>query len=106
MSASTPRRSHPGGPGLVEEGYIISHQVQDLGRVRAVGTRALDVRLTAEIVRERPPHSAGDEPAFDPKDDVAEERHPTGRPDVAAHPSRGRRIGLKKPSERGPALPR
>jgi len=29
VSASTPRRSVGGGPGLVEEGYIVSHQVED-----------------------------------------------------------------------------
>ena len=48
----------------------------------------------------------GDEPAFDPEDDVAEESHPAGRPDVAAHPSRCRRVGVEKPRERGAPLPR
>ena len=57
--------------------------------------------MAAEFVRERPSHSIGDKPAFDPEDDVAEEGHPAGWPDVAPYPSRGRRIGVEKPSERG-----
>jgi hypothetical protein len=105
MSASTLRRSH-GGPGLVEERYIVSHQVEDFGSVRAVGTRALDVALAAEFVRERPSHAIGDEPAFDAEDDVAEERHPAGWPDTVANPPRGGRIGVEKTSERGATLPR
>jgi hypothetical protein len=93
---STPRRSHPGGPSLVEQGYILSHQVKDVGSVRAVGTRALEVGLAAKFVRVRPPQSTVDEAAFDPEDDVAEERHPPGRPNATPHPVRGGRTVSRK----------
>src|SRR5271166_6161453 len=105
MSASTPRRLKPGGPGPVVKWQIGSHQVEDVGSVRAIGTGALEVGLAAEFVRERPPHSIGDESAFDAEDDVSKEWHPPGRPDVAAHPSRGARVCVEKPSERGSSLP-
>jgi hypothetical protein len=49
-SASTPSRSRLDGPGLVQEGYIGSHRVEDFGGAGAVGTRALDVALAAEFV--------------------------------------------------------
>ena len=82
MSPSTLRRSHPRGPGLVEERHIVSHQVEDFAGVRANGTRALEVALAAEFVSEQPPHSAADEPAFGPEDDVSEVNHSAGRPDA------------------------
>ena len=106
MLASTLRRSHRSGPGLVEEGYIVSHQVEDFCCVGAIGTGALEVGLAAEFVPERPPHSTGNEPALDPEDDVAEEGHPAGGPDAAVHPSGGGCIGVEKTRERGAALPR
>lgn len=55
MSASSPARSHPGGPGLVEKGQIVSHPLDNLGGVGAIVTRALDVALAVEFVTERPP---------------------------------------------------
>ena len=93
-----------GRPGIVEKRQIGTHQVDDFGGVGAVGTGTLNVRLTAELVRERPPHAIGDQPAFDPEDDVSKECHPVGWPYVAAHPSRGRRVSVEKPNERPHAL--
>jgi hypothetical protein len=67
MSVSTPGRSHHGDPGLVEKEQIVSQQFEDLGRVRAGGTRALEIVLAAKLVRQRPSHSIDDKPTFDPE---------------------------------------
>lgn len=60
ISASTPRRSHSGGLDLVEQRYIVSQQVEDVGCVGATGTRAFVVGSPADLVPERPSHSASD----------------------------------------------
>ncbi len=105
-SVSTPRCSHQGDPGLVEKGYILSDQVEDVRSVRVVGTRALDVSLARKLVSERPPHSIDDKPTLDPEDDVLKEAHSACLTDVATYPSSGGRIGLEKTRERSTALPR
>lgn len=106
ISVSTPRRSHYGDSGLVQQGQIGSRQFEDFGRVGALWTRALDVDLAAKLVRQRPPHSIDDKPALDPEDDVPEEGHSARRTDVAPYPSSGGRIGLEKTRERSTALSR
>jgi len=93
-------------PNLVQDRQIGPSQFQDFGRVGAVWTRALEVGLAAEIVRQRPPHSIDDKPALDSEDDVPEERHPAQGPDATSHPSGGGRVGFEKARERSPALPR
>ena len=59
-----------------------------------------------KLLGERPPHSIGDKPAFNPEDDMPAEGHSARRTNVAAHPAGGERIGLEKTRERGAALTR
>ena len=70
------------------------------------GIRALDVALTAEFVRQRPAQSIDDQPAFDAKNDMAEEGDPTGRSDIGPYPSGGGGISFEKAGESGPSLAR
>jgi hypothetical protein len=95
-----------GRPSLVEKGQIGLHQVEDVGGVGALWTRALDVGLPAKFVRHRPPHSIGDKAALDPEDDVPVGRHSARWTDIASHPLGGGGPGLEKTRERSAALPR
>jgi hypothetical protein len=81
------------------QGDIASQQVEDVGGVGALWTRALEVGLATKLVRQRPPHSIDDEPAFHLEDDVPKKGHSTRQTDVASYPSSGGRIGLEKTRE-------
>ena len=73
MSVSTPGRSHQSDPSLVEQGQIVSHQVEGFGCVGAAAARALLIDLAAKLVSRRPSHSIDDKAALDPEDDMPEE---------------------------------
>jgi hypothetical protein len=80
------------------QGDIASQQVEDVGGVGALWTRALEVGLATKLVRQRPP-SIDDEPAFRLEDGVPKKGHSTRQTDAASHPSSGGRIGLEKTRE-------
>jgi hypothetical protein len=78
-------------------GDIASQQVEDVGGVGV--DRALEVGLATKLVRQRPPHSIDDEPAFQLEDDVPKKGHSTRQTDATSHPSSGGRNGLEKTRE-------
>jgi hypothetical protein len=47
---SIPSCSHYGSPNLVKQWYIVSHESEDFGRVRAVATRAFIIDLAAKLL--------------------------------------------------------
>jgi hypothetical protein len=72
------------------------HRTEDLGRVGALWTRALEVGLASKLVSQRPSYSIGDKPALDRENDMPKEGHATRRLDAAPYPLRGGCVSLEE----------